>query len=398
MDDLLVSKYFDYNATTPISDSVAEEMKSCIDLFANPSGINRHSHSNKILLNYHRNTLARLLGTNSSRIFFTSGGSEANNWAIKGTLSQLVKTPCHIITTAIEHPSVLETIKYSAKLFGFDVSIILPHTNGVVAYEDIVKAIRTDTQLISMMFANNETGMLQPVSPVAKIAFERNIRFHVDGVQVIGKRRVNIEEIGVDFLSLSAHKFYGPKGIGALYVRDPKLIEPLIHGGGQEMTLRSGTENLVAISGLSQAAADADANVDLWDNHCWSCKKYLLDLLNRSRIKFSINGLTGYEHCMSNTLSLAILGIRAEALAVLMEKKYDFIFSLGSACSNNKSKKLSHVLEAMQLSEKEIQSSIRISFGRFTTFECIRTFVQSLESCVDQLAAISYSSIQLEEL
>ncbi len=150
MDDLLVSKYFDYNATTPISDSVAEEMKSCIDLFANPSGINRHSHSNKILLNYHRNTLARLLGTNSSRIFFTSGGSEANNWAIKGTLSQLVKTPCHIITTAIEHPSVLETIKYSAKLFGFDVSIILPHTNGVVAYEDIVKAIRTDTQLISI--------------------------------------------------------------------------------------------------------------------------------------------------------------------------------------------------------------------------------------------------------
>ena len=323
----LVSKYFDYNATTPISDEVAEIMKSNLDLFANPSGINRHSTTNKLLLQNYRESVARLLKTEPVKIFFTSGGSEANNWAIKGSLNQLKNTPGHIITTAIEHSSVLETIKYLSEQFSFEVSVIPP---------------------------------------------------------------INVEEIGVDFLSFSGHKFYAPKGIGGLYIKNPKCIEPLIHGGGQEMTLRSGTESLVAISGLAQAAADADANIDKWDQHCWSCKKFLLGLLNHSHVPFKLNGSMEYEHAISNTINLAIPGIRAEALAVLMEKKYDFIISLGSACSNNKTNRLSHVLQAMHLTEQEIQSSIRISFGRFTTFESIRSFVNALGSCVDQLLKVSY--------
>ena len=386
----LVSKYFDYNATTPISDEVAEIMKSNLDLFANPSGINRHSTTNKLLLQNYRESVARLLKTEPVKIFFTSGGSEANNWAIKGSLNQLKNTPGHIITTAIEHSSVLETIKYLSEQFSFEVSVIPPNTNGAVVCEEIIRAIRPDTQLISMMYANNETGVLQPVKSVAKIAQEKNISFHVDGVQIVGKRRINVEEIGVDFLSFSGHKFYAPKGIGGLYIKNPKCIEPLIHGGGQEMTLRSGTESLVAISGLAQAAADADANIDKWDQHCWSCKKFLLGLLNHSHVPFKLNGSMEYEHAISNTINLAIPGIRAEALAVLMEKKYDFIISLGSACSNNKTNRLSHVLQAMHLTEQEIQSSIRISFGRFTTFASIRSFVNALGSCVDQLLKVSY--------
>lgn len=389
MQNRMVSGYFDYNATTPVSDEAARVMKATIDLFANPSGINKYSAANKDLLNRSREIVARLLGTEATKIFFTSGGSEANNWAIKSTLLQHFRTPGHIITTAIEHPSVLSTVKHYAEKFGFEVTFVFPQTSGAVAIDDIISAIRPDTQLVSMMYANNETGVLQPVEAVAQIMRERNIRFHVDGVQVIGKRRVDLEKLGIDYLSFSGHKFYGPKGIGGLYVRDIEGISPLIHGGGQEMTLRSGTENLVAIAGLSKAAEEADASIDQWDAHSWECKRYLMQLLNKSHINSRLNGLTDYENSISNTLSILIPGIRAEALAALMESKYEIIVSIGSACSNNKTKKLSHVLEAMGMSERDIQGSIRVSFGRFTTLDDIQKFVRSLESCVDKLLKIS---------
>jgi cysteine desulfurase len=385
----MISGYFDYNATTPVSDDVAQVMKATIDLFANPSGINRYSAANKALLNRSRENVARLLGTEAAKIFFTSGGSEANNWAIKSTLLQHFKTPGHIITTAIEHPSVLNTVKYYAEKFGFEVTFVFPQTNGVVAIDDIVSTIRPDTQLVSMMYANNETGVIQPVEAIAQITRQRNIKFHVDGVQVIGKRRVNVEKLGIDYLSFSGHKFHGPKGIGGLYVRDIEGFSPLIHGGGQEMGLRSGTENLVAIVGLSKAAEEADSNLDQWDAHNWECKRYLMKLLNKSCINFRFNGLTEYEDSISNTLNILIPGVRAEALAALMEAKSAIIVSIGSACSNNKTKKLSHVLEAMGMSEREIQGSIRVSFGRFTTLDDIQKFVQSLESCTSQLLEIS---------
>jgi cysteine desulfurase len=385
----MISGYFDYNATTPVSDDVAQVMKATIDLFANPSGINKYSAANKDILNRSRENVARLLGTEAAKIFFTSGGSEANNWAIKSTLLQHFKTPGHIITTAIEHPSVLNTVKYYAEKFGFEVTFVFPEANGAVAIDDIVSTIRPDTQLVSMMHANNETGVIQPVEAIAQITRQRNIKFHVDGVQVIGKRRVNVEKLGIDYLSFSGHKFHGPKGIGGLYVRDIEGFSPLIHGGGQEMGWRSGTENLVAIVGLSKAAEEADSNLDQWDAHNWECKRYLMKLLNKSRINFRFNGLTEYENSISNTLNILIPGARAEALAALMEVKSGIIVSIGSACSNNKTKKLSHVLEAMGMSEREIQGSIRVSFGRFTTLDDIQKFVQSLESCTSQLLEIS---------
>jgi cysteine desulfurase len=385
----MISGYFDYNATTPVSDDVAQVMKATIDLFANPSGINKYSAANKDILNRSRENVARLLGTEAAKIFFTSGGSEANNWAIKSTLLQHFKTPGHIITTAIEHPSVLNTVKYYAEKFGFEVTFVFPEANGAVAIDDIVSTIRPDTQLVSMMHANNETGVIQPVEAIAQITRQRNIKFHVDGVQVIGKRRVNVEKLGIDYLYFSGHKFHGPKGIGGLYVRDIEGFSPLIHGGGQEMGWRSGTENLVAIVGLSKAAEEADSDLDQWDAHNWECKRYLMKLLNKSRINFRFNGLTEYENSISNTLNILIPGARAEALAALMEVKSGIIVSIGSACSNNKTKKLSHVLEAMGMSEREIQGSIRVSFGRFTTLDDIQKFVQSLESCTSQLLEIS---------
>lgn len=390
MENQMIPGYFDYNATTPVSDKAAEAMKSTIELFANPSSINRYSVANKALLSSSREIVARLLGTEATKVFFTSGGSEANNWAIKSTLLQHIKTPGHIITTAIEHPSVLNTVKYCAEQFGFENTFVSPQANGAVAVEDILSAIRQDTQLISMMYANNETGVLQPVEAIAQITRNRNIKFHVDGVQVVGKRRVDVEKVGVDYLSFSGHKFYGPKGIGGLYVRDTENMSPLIHGGGQEMAMRSGTENLVAITGLSKAAEETYANIEEWDVYYWLCKKYLMKLLSESDIGARFNGSTDYDNSISNTLNIVIPGIRAEALAVLMENKYGIIISIGSACSNNKTKNLSHVLEAMGVSEKDIQSSIRVSFGRFTTLEDIGKFVQSLKCCVNILSEISY--------
>ncbi|MBE8966700.1 cysteine desulfurase [Nostocales cyanobacterium LEGE 12452] len=387
----IIPGYFDYNATTPVSDNVVEVMRSTMDLFANPSSINKYSTANKNLLSNSREMVARLLGTNATKVFFTSGGSEANNWAIKSSLFQQAKTPGHVITTAIEHPSVLDSIKYCAERFGFEITFVLPQTNGAVAVEDIVNAIRQDTQLVSMMYANNETGVLQPVETVARITREKNIRFHVDAVQVVGKRKVDVEKLGVDYLSFSGHKFYGPKGIGGLYVRDTESICPLIHGGGQEMNMRSGTENIVAIAGLSKASEEAHANIEQWDLYYWECKKYLMKLLAKSHIGAKFNGLTDYDNSISNTLNIVIPGIRAEALAALMEIKHGIIISIGSACSNNKTRKVSHVLKSMGINDTDIQSSIRISFGRFTTLEGIRKFVQSLECCVDMLLEISYA-------
>lgn len=389
MKNQMISGYFDYNATTPISDSVAQVMKDTIGLFANPSGSNEYSAANKDLINQSRDKVAHFLGTTASKIIFTSGGSEANNWAIKGTLLQYLHTPGHIVTTAIEHPSVLNTIKHCAETFGFEVTFVLPQANGAVTVEDMINAIRPDTQLVSMMYANNETGVLQPVKTIAPMLRERSIKFHVDGVQVVGKRKVDLEKLGVDYLSFSGHKFYGPKGTGGLYIRDVGSISPLIHGGGQELTLRSGTENLVGIVGLAKAAEEAFENLDLWDINCWECKSNLINIMENSHVSARFNGSTDYEKSISNTLNILIPGLRAEALAALLEAKHGIIVSIGSACSNNKTKKLSHVLKAMGMSERAIQGSIRVSVGRYTKQAHIQKFVNALESCTDQLLDIS---------
>ncbi len=383
------STYFDYNATTPLSYKAAEAMEATLGFFANASSNNRDGIANKKLVKDSKNHVAHLLGTTADKVFFTSGGSESNNWAIKGVLLAQVAQPGHIISSAIEHPSVLETLKYCANTFGFRLTLLKPRSNGAIALEDFTAALTEDTQLVSMMYANNETGVLQPIEAIAKITRKRAIPLHVDAVQVVGKRMIDVSALGVDFLSFSSHKFYGPKGIGGLYIHDSQHMTPLIHGGGQEFGMRSGTENVLAIAGLSVAAQEAHQQVHQWDTRYWEYKQYLMNALNKSTMAVRFNGETDYTAAMSNTLNLEIIGVRAEAVAALMENKYGFIIALGSACSNNKQKQLSHVLQAMGLSEATIQSSIRISFGCFTQRHDIEHFVQALESCVNQLLRIS---------
>jgi cysteine desulfurase len=389
MDQQHLSGYFDYNATTPISNEVAESMIPAITQFANPSSSNRYSMLSKKAITETRNNVAHLLNTNADKVFFTSGGSEANNWAIKGVLFKHTAKPGHIVTTEIEHASVLDTVKYCVEHFGFEVTYLTPDESGSVKISDVKAALRDDTQLITIMYANNETGVLQPIPEISQLATEHNIPLHVDAVQLVGKRLIDVEKLAIDYLSLSAHKFYGPKGIGCLYIKNVHSINPLIHGGGQELSMRSGTENFVAVIGMSKAAQEASLNVEQWDIDNWACKQHMMNLLNAAPINIKYNGTTAYDEALSNTLNITIKGIRGEALAARMEIIHSYIISIGSACSNNKSKNISHVLRAMDMSEDDIQSSIRVSFGRFTSIKDVDKFVTSLIAEVQRLLAIS---------
>lgn len=381
----LYRKYFDYNATTPMSEETVSVIQSTLPLFANPSSNTLLAKNSKHILATARQNMAELLSVQPEQIFFTSGGSESNNWAIKSTLLPHLKQPGHVITTAIEHPSVLATIGHFQDQYGFSVTCLLPDHTGAICPKQLEAAIRPNTQLISIMSANNETGRLQPIESVARIARERNIPFHVDAVQQVGKTPINCHLLDMDFASVSAHKFYGPKGIGCLYIKEPNSFSPLIHGGGQEQGLRSGTENLIALSGLAAAAEQARAHLTDWHGQALQHKTQLLDLLEQSWLPVTFNGATEPQLALTNCLNLAIEGLRGEALALRLELNHGIQVSIGSACSNNKQKQLSHVLSAMQVPEHIIQSAIRISFGQFTQAEDIQALVSALESEADAL-------------
>lgn len=385
-----VSGYFDYNATTPVSESVAERMVASLSQFFNASSSSKQAQVNKTTLQAARASVAKLLNCQPEQVAFTSGGSEANNWAIKGSLLPHIQTSGHIITTAIEHPSVLETVSYLERAFGFNVTRLKPQVNGAVSLADLKASVRDNTLLISVMHANNESGVIQPVEEIADFARDCGIKCHVDAVQVVGKRAVDLDALGADYVSCSAHKFYGPKGIGCLYIREPAKLEPLIHGGGQEMGMRAGTENLTAIAGMAQAAEDCIKFVDQWDNHYRHCKIHLMEKLLQLPFEVQFNGDTAADSAVSNTINFSIQGVRAEALSAFLDRKYGIQVSIGSACSNNdKRKQYSHVLTAMGLDEKRIQGALRVSFGRYTDFSDIDHFVMQLERCVDNLLQIS---------
>lgn len=385
MDKPTLQGYLDYNATTPVSGKVADSMHSALQLFANCSGTNRLSEASKQAMMESRQAVGKLMNVSSKHIYFTSGGSEANNWAIKGTLFKHIRNPGHIITTQIEHASVLDTIKYCVREFGFEVTYLSVDESGRISVDELSRSIRANTQLVSIMFANNETGVIQPIAEVCRLIKGLPLKFHVDGVQIVGKRPIDLTKLPIDFLSFSGHKFYGPKGIGGLYIRDQNSLNPLIHGGGQENSLRSGTENLVAIKGLAVAAEEYHRFARKWDAYYWSLKEHLLTKLKATQLDIRINGDASYKGALPNTLNIAIAGIRGESLALLIERKYGFIIAIGSACSNNKKTSASHVLQAMQFDKARIQGSVRVSFGLFTQKEDIDQFVEALIDCATTL-------------
>jgi len=353
--------YLDFNVTTPIAQEVAEAMMPYIVKdFGNPSSAHPMGRSAREALEKARGRISRMLGCDSNEIIFTSGGTESNNMVLKSVAWSLRKKGGHIITTQIEHPAIINTAHFLME-GGCDVTFLPVDTYGSLDPDEVKKALRKDTILITVMHANNETGTIQHITEISSIAREHEILFHTDAAQSVGKIETQVNDLGVDFLTIAGHKIYAPKGVGALYIRNGVKVEPFLHGGGQEMGLRSGTENVLLNVGLGKACELIMDN--LYDD--MSRLRDLRDsLYNQIRADIPEVALNGHpEHRLPNTLYLSFPGIIGEEI---LNEIPELCASTGSAC-HDQSVKLSHVLEAMGIKEKVGMGAIRLSLGRPTT-------------------------------
>lgn len=377
--------YMDYNATTPTDERVLEEMLPFFkDIYGNPSSIYSLAQRAKKAIDEAREKLATLLNADPKEIIFTSGGTEADNWAIKGIAYANQDRGKHIITSQIEHHAVLNTCKFLEKQ-GFSVTYLPVDRYGVVDLDVLKQSITPETILISIMFANNEVGTIQPIKEIAKIAKKQGIYFHTDAVQAVGKIAVDVEELGVDLLSLSAHKFYGPKGIGALYVRRGVKIVPLLHGGEQERGRRAGTENVPGIVGLGKAAEIAGKEMEEEERRV----KILRDKLEKKLVEkipeIIVNGHP--QKRLYNTLSICVKYVEGESMLINLDKE-GICASSGSACTSS-SLEPSHVLLAMGIPPEIAHGSLRFSLGKFNGEADVEKVSEVLPKIVEDLRKIS---------
>lgn len=376
------SVYLDNNATTPIDPIVREAIIPYLDAgFGNPSSIHRKGRDALGALETARRQVARLINTRPRRLIFTSGGSESNNLAIKGVALSRNGRGKHLVTTRIEHPSVLATCAFLETL-GYSITYLPVDRAGWVDPQNLGEAIRADTILVSIMMANNEVGTLQAISECCKVAHQKGALFHTDAVQAVGKVTVDVAELGVDLLSLAAHKFHGPKGVGALYLRKGISLVPLVHGGGQEGSVRGGTQNVAGIVGLGAAAEQA--NLGLAD---FERVQALRDRLE-AEIRKLVAGATlnGHpEQRLPNTLNMTLPGLRGESLVVALDQ-LGVAVSSGSACQSG-SPEPTHVLIAMGVSPEDAHCSIRFSLSRFTSNQDIDAAVAALHRVLEKTAA-----------
>ncbi len=377
--------YLDHNATTYCEPEVVKEMLPYFtDRFYNPSSVYTPSQEAKESVESAREKVAKILDCLPSEIIFTSGGSESINMAIIGIAHALKEKGNHIITSKIEHHAVLHTCRALEKS-GFEVSYINVDKYGVIDMEQLKKAITSKTILISVMYANNEIGTIQPVEDIAKTAKEHGVLFHTDAVQVVGKIPVSVKKIGADLLSLSGHKFYGPKGIGVLYIKKGIKIKPLIYGGGQEKNLRAGTENVPAIVGLGKACEIAEKSMER-DS---IMEKELRDMLEKKLLEkipeIIINGHP--EKRLYNTSNICIKYVEGEGMLLNLDFE-GICASSGSACTSG-SLEPSHVLLAIGISAIDSHGSLRLSFGRKNTKEDVEKVVEVFPGIVDKLRQMS---------
>lgn len=373
--------YFDYNATTPVDPQVAGAVSSCLaSVYGNPSSIHAEGRTSHVFIDEARENVAGLLNCDPSEIIFTGCGSESNNTAIKGVAGKYEKKGRHIVTSRVEHPSILRTLDYLAEK-GWKITYLDVDAKGNIDLEGLSASIGSETVLVSLMMANNETGCLFPIKKAAAIAHEKGVIFHTDAVQAVGKIHVDVNDLGVDLLSLAAHKFYGPKGVGALYAKKTIELAPLIHGGGQEFGKRGGTENLGGISGMSAAAVLVRKNLNEEMNKIKGLTDYLKCEL-KDKIK-NIVFLPDHENKLSNTLCIGFRGLSGESLLMALDLE-GIAVSAGSACSSG-ALSPSHVLTAMGIDDTLVNSAIRISLGRWSSRDEIDAFLKILTKIVDQL-------------
>ena len=375
--------YLDNAASTPVHEKVIEEMLPYFrEQYGNPSSIHRHGRLANAAIQNSRKRIASLINANSSEILITSGGTESNNTAIYGIASQ--NKGKHVITSAIEHDAILKPCKRLEKE-GYRISFLPVDKYGFVNPEDLKKEISNDTCLITIMYANNEVGTIQSIKKMVQIAREKNIIFHTDAVQAVGKIPIDVKELGVDLLSISSHKINGPKGVGALYIRNGVTISPLILGGGQENGLRSGTENVASIIGFGMACELAKNNMNENTDHL---KKLTTKLTTRVLHEIPATTLNGHPDMRTpNNTHFTFLGVNGEDLIIKLDEN-KISASTGSACSV-KIQKASHVLKAMGFSHEQVTGSLRLTVGITNTEQEIDQTVDVLKNIVQELRAVS---------
>ena len=377
--------YLDNSATTRLDDEVLKAMTPYFsEIYGNASSLHAFGREALEAVDKSRETIASLLGANPNEIYFTSGGTESDNWALKGAAQAYGKYGKHIITTAIEHPAMMETC-HKLEKDGFDVTYIGVNSDGLVDPEEIKKAVRDDTVLVSVMFANNEMGAIQPIGEIGRFCRKEGILFHTDAVQAAGTIKINVKELNIDMLSLSAHKFHGPKGMGLLYLRNGVKIEKLIAGGHQERGNRAGTTNTPGIVGMAKALEIAVRDMEKNNEHMRKLRDYFIDRVEKEIPYCHLNG--GREHRLVNNANFSFDYIEGESILMVLDLN-GIAVSSGSACSSG-SLEPSHVILATGASMEQAHSSIRFSLGKETTKEEIDYTIETLKAAVEKLRSWS---------
>ncbi|MDW7668067.1 MAG: cysteine desulfurase NifS [Bacillota bacterium] len=377
--------YFDNAATTRVKDEVIEEMNKYYgELYGNPSSIYNFGQLSKKAVESSREKVARLINSKPDEIYFTGGGSEADNWAIKGIISANEKKGNHIITSKIEHHAVLHTCEYLEKK-GAEVTYLDVDENGLIDLKQLENSIKDNTVLISIMFANNEIGTIQPIKEIGEIAKKHEIYFHTDAVQAVGNEKIDVKDMNIDLLSLSAHKIHGPKGVGALYIKKGTRIHNLIHGGAQEKKLRAGTENVPGIVGLAKAADIAYNNFDEKREKLTKLRDRMIEKIEKEIPEARLNGHR--EKRLPGNVNFAFKYIEGESLLLYLDME-GISASSGSACTSG-SLDPSHVLMSIGLPHEIAHGSLRLSLSDFNTEEDVDYTVEKLITVVKRLRQMS---------
>ena len=375
----------DHNATTPVHPDVLEAMLPYFrEYFGNASSVHSFGRDARNGMEEARERLANFIGAQPSEIIFTSGGTESDNFAIEGAAYDNIKKGKHIITSLIEHPAILNTCKH-LETHGFEVSYLTVDKYGVIDLDELRDLIRDETVLITVMQANNEIGTIQPLKEIGKIAKEKGIIFHSDAVQSLGKIPINVNDLGVDMLSFSAHKIYGPKGVGALYIRKGTKVEPLIRGGHHERNRRGGTENVPGIVGFGKAVEIASSDMEQESKRLWSLTEKLKDGL-LEKIDYTYANSHPMRR-LPNTMNISFDFVEGESILLNLDMR-GVAISTGSACTSG-SLEPSHVLTALGVCAATAQGAIRFSLGRSNIEEDIDFLIDELPSIITKLRAMS---------
>ena len=368
--------YFDSAATTPIDLEVIKLMNDInLSYFGNPSSIHQQGQKSHNIIEKSRKSIAQLLQCSDSEILFTSGGSESNNIVLKGVL----KAGDHFITSSYEHPSIIKLVS-ELQSKNIEVSIIKPNSDGIIETQMVLSEIKENTKLVSIMYVNNELGTLNPIPEIGKALKNKNIFFHSDAVQYAGKGKLDLSSLNINMLSLGAHKFYGPKGIGILYIKKGISIEPLISGGGQENGMRAGTENIAAIAGMELALKIAYSNFD--SNHAYikSLENHFLKKLTDNNIDYRVNG---ERDRINGILNITFFQVDGHALLINLDM-LNIAISYGSACSSGSASVPKTLLE-IDMPEEEARCTVRISIGKTINKDDINFLIDSLKNIIGRI-------------